>query len=166
MHPGALCIQVRVHVYWATNLSSRADGKTPAPFLKVYNGPGDHQVKTGKIMGNNANPEFWWSCELSAMLPGQAILHVEVWDYTILREMLIGGTVIDLEDRYYSEKWKGMQAMQKMPRELRQLTNETSTNVQGNVILKLEIYPAKWARANPMGEFVGSGAAASLGKPQ
>ena len=35
---------------------------------------------------------------------------MELWDYTLLREVLIGGTVIDLEDRYYSEKWKEMQA--------------------------------------------------------
>ena len=82
--------------------------------------------------------------------PDQAILHVEIWDYTLLKESLIGGTTIDLEDRYYSQKWKEMQAMQKMPRELRQLRNETSTNVQGNIILKVEVFPVAFARANPM----------------
>ena len=71
--------KVRIHCYWATNLSSRPDGKAPAPFLKVYNGPGGHQVKTGKVMDNTINPEFWTSFELAAMLPGQAILHVEIW---------------------------------------------------------------------------------------
>ena len=142
--------KVRIHCYWATNLSSRPDGKAPAPFLKVYNGTGGHQVKTGKVMDNTINPEFWTSFELAAMLPGQAILHVELWDYTLLKENLIGGTTIDLEDRYYSQKWKEMQAMQKMPRELRQLTNETSSNVQGNIIMKLEIFPVGFARANPM----------------
>ena len=40
--------------------------------------------------------------------------------------------------------------MQKMPRELRQLRNETSTNVQGNIILKIEVFPVAFARANPM----------------
>ena len=70
---------MRIHCYWATNLSSRPDGKAPAPFLKVYNGPGGHQVKTGKVMDNTINPEFWTSFELAAMLPGQAILHVEIW---------------------------------------------------------------------------------------
>ena len=39
---------------------------------KVYNGSGGHQVKTGKVMDNTINPEFWTSFELSAMLPGQA----------------------------------------------------------------------------------------------
>ena len=67
--------KVRVHCYWATNLSSRQDGKAPAPFLKVYNGTGGHQVKVGKIMGNTINPEFWTSFELAAMLPGQAPPH-------------------------------------------------------------------------------------------
>ena len=38
----------------------------------MYNGPGGHQVKTGKVMDNTINPEFWTSFELSAMLPGQA----------------------------------------------------------------------------------------------
>ena len=37
-----------------------------------------------------------------------------------------------------------------MPRELRQLRNETSTNVQGNIILKVEVFPVAFARANPM----------------
>ena len=63
-----------------------------------------------------------------------------------MKEDLIGGTTIDLEDRYYSKKWKEMQAMEKMPRELRQLTNEVSTNVQGNIIMKVQIFPVAWAR--------------------
>ena len=36
--------------------------------------------------------------------------------------------------------------MQKMPRELRQLRNETSTNVQGNIILKVESFLSPRAR--------------------
>ena len=143
--------KVRVHVYWATNLSVREDGKAPAPFLKVYNGTAAHQIKTTRNKsGNTTNPEFWTSFELAAMLPGDSQLKIEVWDYTILREMLIGGTTIDLEDRYYSKKWKEMQANEEVPRELRQLFTEASTNVQGNIIFKLQIFPAKFAKANPM----------------
>ena len=66
--------KVRIHIYWATNLSSRQDGKPPAPFIKVYNGTAGNQIKTGKVQGNTINPEFWSSFELAAMLPGQARL--------------------------------------------------------------------------------------------
>ena len=34
------------------------------------------------------------SFELTALLPGQSRLHLEVWDFTLLSENLIGGTTI------------------------------------------------------------------------
>ena len=118
-----------------------------APFLKVYNGTEDHQIKTtrDKPVGNTLSPEFWTSFEIAAMLPGQSQLHIEVWDYTLLAENLIGGTTIDLEDRFFSQQWQEMQRVSKLPRELRQLFNGGSTNAQGNVILRVEILPRQRA---------------------
>ena len=144
--------KARVHVYWCTNLTARADGKPPAPFLKVSNGTKSHQIKStvNRPVGNSLNPEFYTSFELTAVLPGQSQLHVEVWDYTLLREILIGGTTIDLEDRMFSPQWQEMSRIGKLPRELRQLFTTASTMPQGNVILRVEILPLQFAKMNPM----------------
>ena len=143
---------MRVHVYWCTNLTARADGKPPAPFLRVSNGTKSHQIKSTvhTPVGNSLQPEFYTSFELMAVLPGQSQLHVEVWDYTLLSEVLIGGTTVDLEDRMFSPTWQQMSRLGKLPRELRQLFTPASTNAQGDVIMRVEILPMAFAKMNPM----------------
>ena len=41
-------------------------------------------------------------------MPGQSRLHLEVWDFQLLQEKLLGKTVMDLEDRYFSREWNEM----------------------------------------------------------
>ena len=54
----------------------------------------------------------------------------QVWDYQLLSESLLGKTVIDLEDRYFSETWKTKQQNDALPKEMRPLTNPGNTNAQ------------------------------------
>ena len=53
------------------------------------------------------NPSFYQIAKTSTPFPGTAPLIIEVWDWdTLFGDDLIGKTVIDLEDRYFSSKWR------------------------------------------------------------
>ena len=45
--------------------------------------------------------------QFSCQIPGKSSLRIELWDYNmILSDKLIGYTQIDLEDRFFSPKYK------------------------------------------------------------
>ena len=72
--------KVRVYVYTAHGLRTKASGEKPQPFLKVFNGLAPEQVHTtrDRPLGSTLSPEFHASFELSADLPGESLLHVQV----------------------------------------------------------------------------------------
>jgi len=142
--------KVRVFIYGAQNLSPRPNGKEPQPFLKVYNVPDRVRSSRDTATPPSLDPEFYSSFEVAALLPGQSRLHVEVWDYQLLSESLIGETIIDLEDRLFSKEWQQMQIDGALPREIRPLRNPGNVNNQGFITIKVEIVERKFAIANPM----------------
>jgi len=148
--------KVRVFVYYANGLTPRPNGGSPQPFLKVYNGARAENIRTTRDtnVGQTLEPEFYSAFELTAVLPGQSRLHVEVWDYQVLTEKQIGGTTIDLEDRLFSRKWLKMHEEGKLPRETRILEKPADASPQGAVTLKVDILDRKYALANPMEELL------------
>lgn len=75
--------------------------------------------------------------ELKTLLPGTSELHVQVWDYDdYTRDDLIGETVIDLENRYFSKKWR---KLKHVPIERRQLVHPLSVVGRGFITLWVEI---------------------------
>ena len=51
---------------------------THAPFLKVYNVEGQERTTRDIALPPSLEPDFYQSFELSAILPGQSRLHLEV----------------------------------------------------------------------------------------
>ena len=143
-------MKVRVHVYDARGLAPRPSGALPQPFLKVYNAPGRVRTTRDTATPPSVDPEFYASFEVSALLPGESRLHIEVWDYQLLQENLLGATVVDLEDRLFSPSWQKLQTDELLPREVRPLRNPGNDNSQGFLTVKVEILDRKWALANPM----------------
>ena len=147
-------------------------------------------------IGATSEPDFYTSFELSAILPGESMLHVEVrpcrtspvglgraapmpdlptvglgrarssdavraramapigrrvpsclfpflysqvWDYSIFGDRMVGATTIDLEHRWYSRKWRRMNAYDEIKKETRTLMNPTSRLEQGTIVLKVLI---------------------------
>jgi len=142
--------RVRIHVYSAASLAPRQGGKPPEPFLKVYNVEGNERTTRDIALPPSLEPDFYQSFELSATLPGQSRLHLEVWDYQLLSENLLGKTVIDLEDRYFSEKWRSKQMSDELPKETRPLIHPGSPDARGFIVCKVEILDRKNAIAQPM----------------
>jgi len=85
------------------------------------------------------NPSICKKVDFEAVFPGCPQLKVAFWDYDLLfGDDLIGETVIDLEDRYFSADWN---VYVHKPIEWRKLYHPSSTMDQGTVKLWVEILP-------------------------
>ena len=74
-------------------------------------------------------------------MPGASQLRVQVWDYdTVLSDELIGETIIDLENRFFSKKWR---KLINPPVETRELFQPLSSLSRGKIELFLEIIPTE-----------------------
>ena len=142
--------KVRVFVYTAQGLAPRSNGAHPQPFLKVYNVSDRVRTTRNVATAPSLDPEFYASFEVAALLPGQSRLHIEVWDYELLSERLIGETIVDLEDRLFSKQWQEWRDDGCIPKEIRKLSNPANSNSQGFLTCKIEILDRKLAIANPM----------------
>ena len=76
------------------------------PYLKVTLGKKALDNRNDYV-DNEPNPEIFKCFEFSAKLPGVSQLVVKAMDYDLLSyDDLIGQTTIDLEDRWFDERWK------------------------------------------------------------
>lgn len=111
----------RVYVLRGLNLASTLETPSPHTYLKYnFNGL---QVEDAESSRTGAFPEFYRSQEFAiSRLPGTAMLRVEVWEKVLLgRDVLLGYTDIDLEDRFFSIRW---QKQPRKPLERRNLLND------------------------------------------
>ena len=71
------------------------------------------------------NPKINRVYEFSGTFPGAQPLSIEAWDYDdLFGDDLIGKTVIDLDDRFFSPDW---QALEEKPIEYRQIYHESTS---------------------------------------
>lgn len=99
---------VRFYAISAFNLSSRDNGSASDPYLylqcndKIYNERDNYQL-------DEPNPKFCKFYDFEGTFPGCSPLQVDVWDYDdIFGDDLIGTTIVDLEDRYFSLDWQSL----------------------------------------------------------
>ena len=86
-------------------------------------------------------PKFFKCYEFDQEFPGAPLLEIIAKDYDdFFGDDEIGTTLIDLDDRMFSQAW---QSIQHKPIEYRQLYETSSTKSQGTVKLWLEILNAK-----------------------
>mmetsp|Transcript_8349 Transcript_8349/g.8258 ORF Transcript_8349/g.8258 Transcript_8349/m.8258 type:complete len:976 (+) Transcript_8349:1306-4233(+) len=131
---------VRVYVIQAFDLEQKDINSASDPYLilklgnKVINQRDKYQL-------DEPNPIFNEVFELNTTLPGDSILKIQLMDYDdILSDDKIGTTKIDLEDRFFSNKWKDLPYK---PIETRPLYVKSSRRPQGYVRLWLEIFSSK-----------------------
>jgi len=105
-------------------------------------------VKDREVMQKETlNPNFYKCYEINATLPGDSELEIEVWDWDkIGSDEFVGKTVIDLENRQYSEAWRGMEVK---PIEVRTLWHPLSSNAQGQIEMWLDIMTPQEAANTP-----------------
>ena len=81
----------------------------------------------------------WYKCyDILTELPGNSTLTIQVMDHDpIFADELIGETTVDIEDRYFDQKWRDLTHK---PIETRQLYHPDYQSAQGEVLMWLEIF--------------------------
>mmetsp|Transcript_15392 Transcript_15392/g.31719 ORF Transcript_15392/g.31719 Transcript_15392/m.31719 type:complete len:1960 (+) Transcript_15392:197-6076(+) len=132
------------------------------PYLKVN--VGDDKFNDRKNYISDATDVDFYKCvELHTELPGASLLEVELMDYDAFGfgDDLIGKTVIDLEDRWFDERWRnlgkenqveeeGKMRWATKPLERRSLYVPTSHSPQGTLECYVDIMPNPIAEMYPM----------------
>lgn len=131
---------VRVYMLEGFNFANKDIGTASDPYLtlscgkRVYNERNNYQLDT-------PDPKFYKMFEFDAEFPGASPIKIQAFDYDdLFGDDLIGETVIDLDDRFFSPEW---QSLRHKPVEYRQLFHPSSTGSQGVVKLWVEISPLK-----------------------
>ena len=79
------------------------------------------------------NCKWYQYYDLLIELPGSSKLRIQVMDYdSLFSDDLIGETSIDIEDRYFDNRW---QALQNKPIEVRQLYHPDYESSHGEVLM-------------------------------
>jgi Ca2+-dependent lipid-binding protein len=99
---------IKVYMVSAFALSSRDNGSASDPFLIMEcNGKKVNERDIYQL--DNSEPDFYKCYEFEGTFPGTSPLVIEVMDYDmVFGDDLIGTTVVDLEDRYFSLEWNAM----------------------------------------------------------
>jgi hypothetical protein len=110
------------------------------PYLKLRLGD---QVKDNEkeYQENKTECDFYKMFEFKATLPGASQLQIQVWDHdALVKDDLIGETYIDLENRFFSRRWR---KLDNLPVEVRTLFVPTSSMPRGRLSMFIEIIPVK-----------------------
>lgn len=90
----------------AFNLAERDNDSPSDPYLKLI--LGDSVIDDREnYQEDNSAPDLYKMFEFQAIFPGCPPLKVQFWDYDLLfGDDLIGETIVDLEDRYFSSDFR------------------------------------------------------------
>merc|ERR1712013_476847 len=138
---------LRLYILRGIRLTPKDDDGSCDPYLVVTFGKKFKYSTRSRYLSNTLNPNFFESLTIPCSIPGTAKLSINVWDWDGIGDDLVGGTTIDVEDRWFSASW---QALTKKPLEIRTLHSDSSSFAQGKVELWLEILTDGEHKRNPM----------------
>ena len=128
--------KVRVYIIEGFNFAQRDPFSLSDPYLFIKCGGTEFNEQKNYQL-DTSDPKFHKSYDFIVDFPGARPLEISAWDYDdFFGDDLIGKTVIDLDDRYFSQGW---QAIEKKPIEYRDLFHTSSTVTQGVVKMWCEI---------------------------
>jgi Ca2+-dependent lipid-binding protein len=127
-----------VYVLDAFDLASRDEKSLSDPYVIIK--LGDKTVGDPKAyQTDKTNCGFFDIYELETTLPGTSLLKIQVWDHDdCFSDDLIGTTKIDLEDRFFSNKWS---KLVDKPIETRTLYHKSTKVEQGTIRLWVDVIP-------------------------
>jgi Ca2+-dependent lipid-binding protein len=97
---------VNCYILTGRNLASRDIGSESDPYLKLKLGNKKQNTRK-EYQDDEPNPDFYKKFFFDASFPGAPALRVAAMDYDeLFGDDLIGDTLIDLEDRFYSHHWQ------------------------------------------------------------
>ena len=129
---------VRVYVLELNNLARRDTFSESDPYIKILLGDKVLVNEKKKYIKDSKNCKWYQYYDLRIELPGSSKLRLQVMDYdNLFSDDLVGETSIDIEDRYFDNRW---QALENKPIEVRQLYHPDYERSQGEVIMWLEMF--------------------------
>ena len=129
---------VRVYVLELNNLAKRDTFSESDPYIKILLGDKELVNERKKAFKDCKNCKWYQYYDLLVELPGSSKLRIQVIDYDALfSDDLIGETSIDIEDRYFDNRW---QELENKPIEVRQLYHPDYERSQGEVSLWIEMF--------------------------
>lgn len=127
---------VQLYILDSFDLASRDIGSFSDPYLKVTFGEESKNLRD-EYQLDSANPSFNKYFTFKGTFPGAPPLVIDVMDYDdLFGDDLIGRTVIDLDDRFFSIDW---QALDEKPIEFRQLYHHSTSLSQGVITCWVDI---------------------------
>ena len=127
---------MRLYLLEGFDFSSRDLTSFSDPYVIIRCGNKEYNRRDNYQL-DEPNPTFYESFDFDVKFPGTAPLVIEAYDYDVLfGDDLIGKTVIDLDDRFFSPEWR---SIINKPVEYRELYHESTTLAQGTVTCWLEI---------------------------
>ncbi len=155
---------VRLYVVKASSLQPLDASGTSDPFLKVKLGDTKYETPDKK-QDETLSPDFYQTFEFHTRLPGPSTMKLQVWDHNrfidLKSHQLIGETVVDIEDRWFHNRWQELNQEDKetkvplKPIEARPLYMTGTSTQQGLLQLWVEVLPVETARAAPPTKFEG-----------
>ena len=129
---------VRIYILELNNLARRDTFSESDPYIKILLGEELLINEQKKAFKNSKNCKWYKHYDLKVELPGSSKLRIQVMDYNkVFSDDLIGETSIDIEDRYFDNRW---QALINKPIEVRQLYHPDYEKTQGEISLWLEMF--------------------------
>ena len=128
---------VRIYVLELNNLAKKDTFSESDPYIKILLGDKVLVDEKKKYVKNSKDCKWYQYYDLLVELPGSSKLRLQVYDHDdLFSDDLIGETSIDIEDRYFDNRW---QSLENKPIEVRQLHHPDFERPQGEVIMWLEI---------------------------
>ena len=129
---------VRLYILELNNLAKRDTFSESDPYIKILLGEKELVNEKKKNIKNSKNCKWYQYYDLLVELPGSSKLKIQVMDYdSLFSDELIGETSIDIEDRYFDNRW---QNLVNKPIEIRQIYHPDYEATQGEVMMWLEMY--------------------------
>jgi len=139
-------ISVRLYILNGINLMAMDRDNSSDPYLVVRLGKNKFSTRK-RYIKNTLQPKFHEPFEIATTLPGASHITIEVWDWDGIGDDLIGKTVIDIEDRWFSKVWRRLKIK---PLEERTLHNPRSSASFGKLRLWVDLCTKDDARNIPM----------------
>ena len=131
-------VVVRLYILELNNLSARDTLSESDPYIKILLGEKELVNEKKNYISDQKNCKWYKHYDLLLELPGSSKLKIQVLDYdNLFSDDLIGETEIDIEDRYFDNRW---QALTNKPIEIRKLYHPDYKMSQGELMMWLEIY--------------------------
>ena len=129
---------IRLYVLELKNLAKKDAFSESDPYIIIKVGNEEKINEKENKIDDKKDCRWYKYYDILSELPGNSTLTIQVMDYDpIFSDELIGETSIDIEDRYFDQKWRDIT---NKPIEIRQLHHPDYPTSQGQISMWMEIF--------------------------